>query len=346
MSSDVDKRPLSSSDFKLPQLIIERMHLAVSVPCQYDCLSCSHGAMRYKFVGYQLGLEQLREFIYFTEQSSYRIKKLHITGPGEPLLWKHLREGLKLLAASHAIESIHLISNGLNLGRIDQETWDHLDCIQLSIYPAFNKWDELNAALRGHRKKIKLIHIDHFRSNPAKGEVAPVPCACACTGPMFFDRKIFFYCGPTVFGAAESKGVDVYNYPEMYGEIGVNYMERSKSLREISPFGNIEVDTEKKVGCHELCRYCFANLNFRLAHHQHTAYPQHDRRRFRGIPFSTRVSKFTYFSRRYVESLTFRARRKVKNVLRRLIPAGLSKSRYDALRELWIRNRLTRGKST
>jgi hypothetical protein len=272
----MEKIPALQNGNSLPRLIVERMHLAVSIPCQYDCLSCSHGAMRYKFSGYQLPLAHLEEFIYYTEVSRYKIRKLHLTGPGEPLLWVHLKQGLRLLKGCAWIEEIHLISNGLNLNKIDSEMWTNIDRISISLYPSFNKWDRLNLALRSYTAKIKLSRIESFRALPSKGQTAPIPCRCDCTGPMVFDQKVFFYCGPTIFGAAESKGADVYDFPSMYTNIGPDYLERSLSPRELvldsSSNYMIEVDREKKTGSYELCKYCFANLNFRLPAHNHRAF--------------------------------------------------------------------------
>jgi hypothetical protein len=265
-----------TAECALPRLIVERMHLAVSVPCQYDCLSCSHQAIRYKFPGYHLPLDHLQEFIHFTEASGYLIRKLHLTGPGEPLLWKHLNEGLRLLRASPAIKEIYVISNGLSIHKIDNETWDNLDHVDVSLYPAFNKWERLNSALAVHKDKINVRHTGRFYSAPQKGDIAPIPCGCNCTGPMFFDRKVFFFCGPTVFGAAESKGVTVFDYPEIYTEIGPNYLERSGTAKDsewdVTLNRVIEIDREKKAGNHELCKYCFANSNFQLAEHDHVAF--------------------------------------------------------------------------
>jgi hypothetical protein len=93
---------------------------------------------------------------------------------------------------------------------------------------------------------------------------------------MFFDRKVFLFCGPTVFGAAEKKGVSILEYPEMYTEIGPHYLERTAAPRQrewdASLNRIVEVDREKKTGNHELCRYCFANNNFELAEHEHVAF--------------------------------------------------------------------------
>lgn len=79
--------------------------------------------MRYQFRNYHLPLDELAEFLRVTEESGYFIERLDLTGPGEPLLWKHLREGLKLIRSSKAIGSINVVTNGLELSRLDEVSW-------------------------------------------------------------------------------------------------------------------------------------------------------------------------------------------------------------------------------
>lgn len=105
------------------RLVIEQLTLGVCMACEYDCVSCSHQAVRYRFRRYQMSLDEVRAFIRLTEASGYRIEKLHITGPGEPLLWTHFAEGLRLLRASSAIGFIEILSNGLAIERIDPQAW-------------------------------------------------------------------------------------------------------------------------------------------------------------------------------------------------------------------------------
>ena len=102
---------LSSFDARHTR-IIEHMHLAACVPCQYDCVDCAHDGMRNKFSGYHLNLDDLREFIRCTEESRYLVKLLDLTGPGEPLLWRNLKEGLRLLHKSPAIRKVRIVTNG------------------------------------------------------------------------------------------------------------------------------------------------------------------------------------------------------------------------------------------
>jgi hypothetical protein len=257
--------------------IVERMHLAVCTPCQYDCESCSHQGMRYQHKNYHMSLGDLRKFLHFTEASGYFIEKLHITGPGEPLLWKNLREGLALLRASPAIGCIDVVTNGLELSRIDEASWKCIDILRVSLYPASaHIQPKLQEAQLKYRSKMIITTTDNFRTSPELRATAPVPCECGCTGPMYFDGKVFYFCGPTVFGAGESKGVDVLHYPEMYGEIGLNYLEVSRQSRPGRIFKMFRlgaVDREKKTGNHELCKYCFANNNFKRPKRPHIALP-------------------------------------------------------------------------
>jgi hypothetical protein len=93
---------------------------------------------------------------------------------------------------------------------------------------------------------------------------------------MYFDGKVFYFCGPTVFSAQESKSLDVLQYRDMYGEIGLNYLEVNLQS-EIGAVGRAfrlgAVDRRKKTGNHELCKYCFANGNFKKPAQPHLAFP-------------------------------------------------------------------------
>src|SRR5690606_11403686 len=76
----------------------------------------------------------------------------------------------------------------------------------------------------------------------------PIPTHCNCPGPMFYNNKIFPFCGPPVFGAARAMGVDVMDYPDMYTEIGPYYLDKF---------------SESRTGNLEFCKYCWANTNFK-----------------------------------------------------------------------------------
>lgn len=251
---------------------MERMHLAVCTPCQYDCVSCAHQAMRYEHANYQLSIGELREFLSITVASGYFVERLDLTGPGEPLIWKHLKEGLALIRQSPAIGRVEIQTNGLGIDRLDAASWACIDALRVSFYPeAAHLEPKLVQAIRVHGRKVIVNRMGKFRALPERGATSPIPCVCGCSGPMYFDKKVLLTCGPPVFDAARSKGVDVFDYPDMYRPVGPGYLESGATPR---PWYRLaEVQPERQVVNHELCRYCFANNTIRRPGHAHAAFP-------------------------------------------------------------------------
>lgn len=140
--------------------------------------------------------------------------------------------------------------------------------LRVSLYPASAHIQaRIEEAVGRYGRKLLVTTANTFITAPTPSATAPIPCSCGCTGPMYFDRKVFLFCGPTVFDAAQSKGADLWEYPEMYAEIGLHYLDGGKKVERALAL----VDPEKKVGNHELCRYCFANGNRKRKRHAHIA---------------------------------------------------------------------------
>lgn len=256
------------------QRVIEQMHLAVCTPCQYDCVSCAHQGMRHQFTNYHLPIDELREFLKVTEASGYFLERLLISGPGEPLLWKHLSEGLAIIARSPAIGVVEILTNGLGINRLDERDWQHIGLLRVSLYP---EAAHIEPALRRAKarygdEKITVKSMRMFRESPRPTEPAAIPCECTCPGPMYFDRRVLTFCGPPVFEAAQAVGGDVFDYPEMFSALRPGYLEPSsdagRSWSWLAP-----VDQKPKTGDHELCRYCYANSPSSRPRHAHVALP-------------------------------------------------------------------------
>lgn len=227
---------------------ISEVKLEVCSVCQNDCAECAHGELRLQTKKYQLSMEQVRDFIKFTEESNYLIHQLSIHGGGEPLLWKNFNEALPLFGKSTAIKSIVVTTNGLAIKRIDNEAWQHIDTLNISFYD-----DQPNALLEdttvakyGH--KIHVEHIPYFFSRiKNNSEVFKIPSKCMCSGPMILENNVFPFCDPPVFDAAQIMGIDIWKLNGIYKKIEQNYLsEFDPSLR-----GNMEI-----------CRYCWANSNY------------------------------------------------------------------------------------
>jgi len=227
---------------------IPMMRLEVRSACQYDCEMCAHGHQRKRFKDYELSLEQLERFLNVTRESGYVIGNMRIHGPGEPLLWHHFNEGVRMLKASGVVESVFVASNGLLLHKIEEATWDSLDELRISVYSDFNRQKTLEECQGKYGDKISLSPMDNFVVLP-KGieDEAPIPCQCMCDGPMLLGDRLFYYCGPPVFGAGHIMGRDVMEDPKLSVPIERGYMENyDRSL-----LGNMDY-----------CKFCWANEHF------------------------------------------------------------------------------------
>lgn len=229
-------------------LTIYEFKFEVASPCQNDCELCAHADLMRHIKGYQLSLENLEKFIFYTERSNYFIRSLAIHGPGDPFLWKHLNEGLKRLKRSKSIGWVTMVTNGLLLDRITDDAMACLDRLFVSVYANYNREGLLKDFAAKHGEKVKLFDGTYFWEHTRDPKAtAPIPGGCNCAGPMLYDDKIFLHCGPPVFGAAKAKGVDVMSLPNLWVPLGPNYMATYRA---------------NLAGRMDICRHCWANTNF------------------------------------------------------------------------------------
>src|ERR1051325_10059006 len=187
-------------------LTIFEFKLEVSSPCQNDCELCAHADLMRHIKGYQLSLEKLDRFLFYTERSNYFIRSLSIHGPGEPFLWRDMNEGLLMLKRSKAIGWVTMVTNGLLLDRISDEAMGCLDRLFVSVYANYNRHEVFERFHAKHGARMSLWNGSHFWEHAGDPtQTAPAAGGCNCSGPMLYDDKIFLYCGPPVFGAAKAK---------------------------------------------------------------------------------------------------------------------------------------------
>lgn len=229
-------------------LTIYELKMEVSSPCQNDCELCAHADLMRHIKGYQLSMEKLDRFLFYTERSNYFIRSLSIHGPGEPFLWKHLNEGLLRLKRSRSIGWVTMVTNGLLLDRISEEAMGCLDRLFISVYSNYNREDLLKGFCAKYGSRISLWDGTNFWEHTASpSHTVPATGGCTCFGPMLYDDRIFPYCGPPVFGAAKAKGVDPLTVPHLSVPLGRNYMDGYNA---------------RLVGRMDICRYCWSNPNF------------------------------------------------------------------------------------
>lgn len=206
------------------------------------------------YKGYQLEIKELEQFIDYTKNSGYFFEIMHVHGMGEPLLWSHFDDGLKLLKESNIAGKIIVTTNGLLLDKIRDQTWQYIDLLSVSLYPDFPKQSLLKEKKDKYKNKIEIVPSTSFRAKPIRGYYNKIPCHCTCHGPMFVKDKVFLYCGPPVFGATKLNGVDIFNCRDLYVEIKPNYLESFD---------------EEKIGSIRFCNYCFANSNINMPLYPH-----------------------------------------------------------------------------
>ena len=235
---------LKSSAPHLRRRVVTSMKFEVATACQFDCAECAHGEMRSATKKYQMTLEQVKKFIYFTEKSNYYIERLQIHGPGEPFLWKYFDDAMLLLSQSKSIGKIEITTNGMALDRIQDSTWDLIDVVDVSVYAEAQSLN-LQDALSKHKDKLRLNKMDGFIRRVRAEEVPiRIPCGCLCSGPMVFGDFVFLSCGPPMFEAAAFTGKDVFSLKELCVDLSENYLD------------TFDI---RKIGNMELCQYCWAN---------------------------------------------------------------------------------------
>ncbi len=227
---------------------IRMMRFEACSRCQYDCEMCAHGEMRKQDNNGSMSMEQMERFLHWTRESGYFIENLRIHGGGEPLLWEHFNEALPLLKQSGVIGTIFVATNGLLVHKIPDEVWECIDEMRVSIYNGFTRYKEVEATFRRFPDKIILNNAFSFVRLP-KGpqDKAPVPCQCRCDGPMLLGDRIYLYCGPPVFGAAEIMGASLDDDRDMWVDVGPDYLEHFDARR---------------IGTLDYCAHCWGNGHF------------------------------------------------------------------------------------
>jgi hypothetical protein len=230
-------------------LEIGQIYLEVCGACQKNCVLCAHSGMQLAYPEYQLTIVELKKFIDCTKISGYFFETIAIHGIGEPLLWDHFEEGIDLLKKSRIGGKIAVITNGLLLDKIKDQTWEDIDLLIVSVYPNFSKHDLLQEKKEKYKDKIEVRPITTFKAKPLWGYRNATPCCCVCPGPMVVKDKIFLYCGPPVFDAAKLATIDIVKSNDLYVEIKPNYLETFDKT---------------KIGNLKFCNYCWANADLPL----------------------------------------------------------------------------------
>ena len=141
--------------YKLHSLGIESCNL-----CQNKCKYCAHRLMMEEDPYYQMEMEDIELLINHLKKISCRVEILSMGGPGEPLLWKHFNEAVRLLYKSDIADVIDATTNGKLLNIIEEDVWDMLSPLRISRYE-----DPLDdSILSKHKNRIKITDKNKQKS--------------------------------------------------------------------------------------------------------------------------------------------------------------------------------------
>ncbi|MDD2463082.1 MAG: hypothetical protein PHI97_03730 [Desulfobulbus sp.] len=247
---------MKKNESRVHKKLIPQMKLEVCSRCQNDCEMCAHGEMRKFFPNYELTLEQLKEFLLVTESSGYFINNIRMHGPGEPLFWKFLNEGLQLLRNSSCIGTVFVATNGLLLNLISEKSWGCIDEMRVSIYDNTINNEMISGFASKYPDIIKIEKQSEFRKLPASGDFGEIPCKCICNGPMLFGDKILLYCGPPVFGTTAYRNNREDCLSSISTPVATGWYDKYQANKE----GNLN-----------FCYDCWANSNLKLDRVNHLA---------------------------------------------------------------------------
>lgn len=221
-------------------------------------LSCSECIMKFQMTKeyegrvhndwkYQMSIQEVKDFVYFSEASNY-VFDIVLSG-GEPMLWKNLEEGLKILRKSSCVNRIIMFSNGMQYKRMNQNIVNMLDRIRFSIYKdvegGSNNTKHIKEFESLYSKNSEIISVDrsHFFPNPKKPLEIYEPVKCMNPERMFYKGQIYACPHSGSLAAHAQSNVKVSE------KIGLNFLQGT---------GDIRKNHEK-----EICSLCISNKTVR-----------------------------------------------------------------------------------
>lgn len=217
------------------------MSLYVASACNLACEECIMQHIMKADKKYQMSMDEIEAFIDASEKSDYKFHFI-LTG-GEPLLWKHLEEGLIRLRNSSIVNDITIFTNGLVNKKITQTVVDNVDSLRISEY-LYNK-EEIIDLQKKFGDKIKVVDRTEFWENPHKAvpEKIALPVFCLNAECLYYNYRV--YACPHGLSIAKHNG---------------SLLDISKPIEPNFLSGMFKV---KACQAKEICTWCISNRSVR-----------------------------------------------------------------------------------
>jgi hypothetical protein len=204
---------------------VTTLSIKTTASCNLHCRDCPVVPWMKSHPDYQLNLDVLQQFVDVTKESGYHFEYIAFGG-GEPFMWRHLVEGVELIADSGIADSVRVFTNGTLLGR-DQ------------------------GIVRSVRRRATIVvnppQISHWKlpQGPVDGAV---PAKCACTHYSLIQDRVEA-CGLARY-LLEYLGGEIDDYPGASTGIAVGYLD--------------DLDGDERFS-RWWCAYCVSNEKVRQA---------------------------------------------------------------------------------
>jgi organic radical activating enzyme len=217
--------------------------LECNLQCKYCIMQCSYKHNKI----YQLTLDNIDKFIYYTKKSNYYFKTIAFSG-GEVLLWKDLISALEILRKENLCKTLSIATNAMLVNK-DNLDWfskiaNLVDRINISNYDI--NIENIKLIKKNFRNKCKIA--DKRKHTPLSKECYNdvTPAKCICKSYYVLGSRIYICTG--AFYVPYISNEDPNNYEEFYEDLKINYLEK---------FQKIDVFNM------EWCKKCLSNDNIR-----------------------------------------------------------------------------------
>lgn len=211
--------------------------LYVVSACNLSCQECIMQFMMASDRHYHMSLDEIQKLIVAATASGYHLD-LTLTG-GEPLLWKHLEDGLEMLRKSCIVRSILMYTNGMFPKKITKKVAESLDVIRISRYP-YNE-EHIRELKKEFPDKVSIMEKMEFWVNPETPVDESISLPCACLNPA-----VLYYKGE-IFACAHSLSIASHNG------------SRVRLSTPIAPHFLKGIDEIRKGHEREICTMCISN---------------------------------------------------------------------------------------
>lgn len=221
--------------------MIEELTLYVTSRCNLHCEQCVMGNFMRENLGYDMSMQELDDFLLVTKESGYRFD-LIICG-GEPLLWKHLQEGLAAIHQSEVANKILIFSNAINIKNVTDDVMKYVNQLRISRYESND--ENTQELIRRYPGQIRVVERREFWHLPTQPIEGTLPQDCLTPERLYMKGKVF----ACPHSASVNGGKDeLYGGQKLYVPLQKDYLNQMDKI--------LEAQTN-------LCAMCISNTKVR-----------------------------------------------------------------------------------